>query len=191
MRRFCKEPKTFPQDILLILNPSVSVPAGFSFAPSCSRSFFLNCRLPTLPHLLNPALPPVLQHGRASRFPALAASTYYLSVPVRCVPDYLSRLLSTVPRSKEKERRTGCVLKRDACCKYNRAKSDKHRVRSIRGIMRHIPNRVFCYDLHHSYPLSRIIIGISYGSRSELQTTIMSDDNRYVSLLRSATRTIS
>lgn len=51
--RFCKEPKTFSRGILLILNSSVSLPLGFSFALSCSRFFFLNCRLLLLlPHPL-------------------------------------------------------------------------------------------------------------------------------------------
>jgi len=44
-RRFCKESKTFSQDILLILNRSVSVLSRL-LSPSRSRFFFLNCRLP-------------------------------------------------------------------------------------------------------------------------------------------------
>lgn len=73
-RRFCKEPKTFSQDILLILNRSVSASRLLSFVPpSRSRSFFLNCRLPPWS-----ARTPVPR--------AVASRAFPLSQPLRIIP---------------------------------------------------------------------------------------------------------
>lgn len=99
--RFCKEPKTFSQDILLILNRSVSASRLLSFAPSRSRFFFLNCRLP--PSSAHPRTPRSHRAFPLSR--NLCVSSPVLSF-VHYIPTmYLSRLLSIL--SKEREHRIG------------------------------------------------------------------------------------
>lgn len=135
MRRFCKEPKTFPQDILLILSPSVSA------CRLLLRSNLLSLLLselspPNLPHLLNPAalsfLRPLRADGRASRFPALAASTYYLSVPVRCVPTIYLACYQRCRDRRKKNAGARRALKGDVGrYKYNRKMSDKYYLRVL------------------------------------------------------------
>lgn len=102
MPRFCKEPKTFSRGILLILNSFVSLPLGFSFALSCSRFFFLNCRL--LPLLSHP-----LTRDRIT--PSHSRSLYVLSICARSLRrNYLSCLLSA-PSKKKKECHTEHIKK--------------------------------------------------------------------------------
>lgn len=88
--RFYKEPKTFPQDILLILNLSVSV------SRLLLRSKFPLSLLLSELSLLTPARPVHTRRSRVSLFPTIAASLRIIRLsPSIARPNYLSRLLST------------------------------------------------------------------------------------------------
>jgi len=103
----------FPQDILLILNPpSLCLALGFSFAPSCSRFFFRNCRFPL----------------------CLPVSSAHLRIPrdcISCLPciNYLPILVSTIylvcyqwrcDRSKKKEARIKGLGRNERMCLHVR-----------------------------------------------------------------------
>lgn len=103
--RFCKEPKTFSRDILLILNSFVSLPLSFSFALSCSRFFFLNCRfLPLLSHPLTRGRI-TLSHSRSLYVISICARSLrrnYLSCLLSAIEGKKSVILSTLKKDEQK-----------------------------------------------------------------------------------------